>query len=390
MTTATAELPVQTDKTAATEPADEWVRDLKSGSKKMDQLPRELLPKVMEKLAAEEDSADPTPELEEKPKEQEVKPETPIEPSVEELKARTERAKAEQKQLADEANQAEQKVEAARKRRDKAKADLEAATKVEVKLPEEMLSEESQSSQIRKTTQLESQVATLTKMLLDRHEDEVKTSEDSHRTISEKSRFLEIEEVQAEFPTLRMTESFEVANNKYANWLTEIQSASGLKELDPNIDPAVLRTRAVEKWNSDPEFQKKIANQPPKENDKLMVLLNAYNTKQAKGGDVMGHLLADLKRRGVLNDMLQRPVQAAATDAANRTAKALTKDSITPVGPGDGSANGYAAPDGTWTVAKARAVIKAVGDAQEKSGHASPEQRKSMREAMNFLATAGT
>lgn len=388
---ATATEPVQTDKTPATATTEDLIRDVKSGAKTMDDLPREDRLKVMEKLSAEPNevpAAEPAPV--EKPVETlEKKPETPVEPSVAELSERAEKARAEQKRMADEANRLEQKAKAARERREKAQKDLEAAEKAEVKLPEELLSEGNQSDVLKRLKAIEERNKVLEKIVLEKDADEEKSLTDRHRTVTESLQFSEVDEVQNEFPSLKMSEPFNEANGKYGAWINEIQAASGLKEKDPNIDPAVLRTKAKEMWDKDPEFQKKITNQPPKDLDKLMVLLTAYNNKQATGGTVLGHTLEHFKRTGVLHNMLQRVAQSSAADAATRTAKALTNDEITPVGPGDGSTKGYAA-DGGWTKQKALQVIDAVTKKQASAGRASPEERALQREAMDYLASAET
>ena len=391
MTTAVAETPVQTENPAAdaAKATDDLIRELHDGTKTMDGISPDLRKNVMDKLSAEDSApaADVAPAKVEdaspaKPAGEAVKP---TEPSADEVKAKVEKAKAEQKLLADEANTYEQKVVAAKARRDKAKADLEAVSKEEIKAPDELFNEDSLANVYKENASNKRELAALKKMLMDRDDAEVTALETSHRTASEKLRFVEIDEVQAEFPALQLDESFEVANDKYARWIGEVQTASGLKEKEPNIDPAVLRTRAVEMWNSDPLFQAKIANKPPKDTEKLMVLLNAFNTKAAQGGTVMGHLLHDLKRRGVLNDMLQRTVQTAVTDAASRTVNALRKDAITPLGPGEGSTKGYLEASGI-TRDKAASTIKRINEKQRQGHNLSVDDKKQLAESMAFIS----
>lgn len=384
--------PVQTEvKPAATEPtADSLVLELKSGTKQVDDIPKELRSAVMEKLHAE-------PSVEDAPAIQDTAPvvkETPVEkptteePSAAELTARRDAAKLEQKRLADEANTAEQKVKAAQARNEKAKKALEDASKTEVKLPDELLSEDNQSSLLKRLNAIEKRNEALEKILMEKDEEEIRVSESTHRSATEKLRFQEIDEVQDKFSSLKLDETFSEANAKYGAWLTEIEASSGLKEKNPDMRPEVLRTKAVELWNADAEFRKKIGNQPPKNLDRLQTLLIAHNKKAEVGGTVMGHLLEHFERTGTLSQMVQRVAQNSAADAASRTAKALKQDTISPIGPGDGASRGYASQDGTWTLAKAKSVIQQVNQKQSSGGRATAADKLQLQEALTYLTTA--
>lgn len=388
MATATLEAPVQTEiKAPATEVTDELLKSLQEGKTAIGDLPRELRLKAMEKL--QEDGAEETPAAEPKIEETPVeKPKAKDKPKEEEdYETRISKAKADQKRLADEANTAEQKAKAAKERRDKALKDLEEAKKMEVKLPEELLSEESQVTNLKNYTRLNSEFEALKKIVLDRDNAEVETHETNHRKVTEAMQFQELDQAQAKFPALKLEESFETANAKYGAWLTELETASGIKEKTPNITPVELRNEAVKMWNADPEFQKKIRNQPPKDMDKVMILLTAWNKKQAAGGSVIGNLLEDFEGRGVLDDMLQKVAQKAAADAATRTAKALASDEVNPIGPGDGASKGYNEKAG-WTNAKAKQTIEQINNKQKTGGSTTREERAMLSEAMSFLATA--
>ena len=371
-------VPVQTDSAAPAANAapvvpDTLLQDLQSGAKSMKDLDAPTRAIAMERIKAtfgeaENTAAAPAAENEVKPIEQATeKPTAPDapKPEGEDLQApmsAKERRKLNQ-QLADEANTAEQKTRALLARQARAKAELEAAQKAEVKPPEDPWDATHQNNLATEFERMKKRIDFLEKQKGDADQEELDAATTNELTAREKSLFGQFDDLQEEYEPLKTTKPFKQLNEMYSNWLdTELVEKSGMREKMPGSSLEDLRKAAVERYNKDPEFVKTISPYPITGTDaeRFNTLLSLHHETATKGGDLEGNWLSRLKRTGKLEEVLQKGRKEAAEDAAKRTVNAIRKanEAVQPVAPGDGAGRGYI--DEEWNLTRAQTVQQAL------------------------------
>lgn len=398
-------IPAQTESaapaaTAAPSVSDTLLQDLQSGAKSMTDLDvptRKIAMDLVKKAAieAENPAAEPVADTEAKPIEK--APETPKAPEGDakpegtaELQAPMsgkERRKLNQ-QLADEANQLEQKTAAMKARQERARKEYDDAMKAEVKPPEDPWDATHQNKLASELEQTKKKLDLLTTRLEKQDQEELAAATASENTAREKSLFGQFDELQEEYEPLKTSKPFKQLNEEYSSWLDkELVEKSGVRQSMPNASLDELRAAAAKRYNEDPEFNKTVAPYPITGTDaeRFNVLLSLHHETATKGGDLESNWLGRLKRTGKLEEVLQKGRKEAAVEAAQRTVNAVKKanEAVQPVAPGDGAGRGYV--DEEWNLNRAKTVQESLV-AKQLSGHAlTAPEREQLRKVNELL-----
>jgi len=369
---------------ARTEPfkvTPELLTEVRSDPKKIHQYKGKEREAIL-KAAVEGDAGQAEPEQVKEPEKEAKAPEAEKQPEGEaddEAQARR-KAKRDTKYWEDRQNKVKQQIDADEKRLKDLRDKLEAAKTVSVEKPEDPLSDEYQTGLAKQLAEAMKRLETLETRYQDDVESQVKSGKEELQTTTEKAVFKSLEDLQDRFPSLKTKDSIVTLNKKYANFLNDVVSASGLQKEGADVNE--VRAAAMERYNSDPEFQKLVKSKPPEEMDKLSLLLKAQNRAQAMGGSVKSHLLDIMDETGILAAQFERGTRSAAEDAATRTLRAMdSANEIKTIGPGDGAAR-----SGTTALDDARETLRRLN---KKSADRQPwtqDEKIAHRQSLQLLA----
>lgn len=252
----------------------------------------------------------------------------------------------EQKALADEANRLEQKLAAARARKEKAEAEFAAFQQLKPeKVPEDYLEDSHQEDVNARLTRLEKENEFYRKQRAEQEAEEIEALAKAAQSKKEAKLFDEVSALQEDekFAAIKMKVPFSKANADYAAWLDNLVQLSGISK--DNLTPDEqknpinsLRNRALEKYESDQSFKESVKVSPPEELEKLYLILEAHERKRQHGGNLKGHMFEILDEQGILGTVMRRDSQDAARQAANRTAAAMSSknNDLQLISPDDG------------------------------------------------------
>lgn len=391
---------VQTD-SAAPVITDELLRELDQNPEKVHSLDKKTRRAFLERMKSQ---ADDSAEGEGQGAEAEPKKEAEGDKSAEkeadakakeseaarqptELEKKREAAKEEAQRLADEINRYEQRIKARKEREEKLKKEWEEFEKAGVKKPADVFDEKHQDHVAQELALTKKKLELMEKRYEERENEEIQEAETTKRKLEEDRVFGEFETLQLQYDELHTKQPLRVLNQKYAGWLDALVLESGVKEQNPTADPALLRQKAVERYNTDSEFQKTVKAKPPEEMDKLALLLQLNERKQKHGGTVRGHWLEMLDEQGIIADVVQRGRKEAATEAAHKTVAAMKRgsDEITTISPSDGTAKaGYTDPG--MTDAAAKTFLNLVSQKHLAGKVLTPEEKVKFKLVRAFLA----
>ncbi len=392
--------PAQTDSAApaaaaAPSVSDSTLQDLSSGAKSMkdlDPAERKLAMAAVRESVMEADnraapeteakSIEKAPEAAKAPEpEAKAKGELPAPVDIKERRRINQR-------LADEANQLEQKTAALKARQERARKDLEDAQKAEVKPPEDPWDKSHQDGVATELERLKKQVEILTKREVDKGQAELEDATRSENIARENSLYGQFDDLQDEYEPLKTSKPFKELNAVHTSWFdSELIEKSGLRQSMPDASIEQLRAAAAVKYNQDPEFAKTVAPYPITGDDaeRFNTLLTLHHETATKGGDLEGNFLALMKRKGLLDEMMQKGRKDAAEDAAKRTVDAIKKQQTTvqPVAPGDGAGSGYI--DEGFNITRAQSVQKTLVNKQAAGQSLTPAERETLKKVTAFL-----
>ena len=399
---ATIEAPkVQTTSAEPVVLTDELLRDLDEHPEKIHDLDRKTRNAVLDRMKSQADEgADGTDtgaktDTEKKAIPAETDKATTEEPKktetedVTELQKQREAKKEEAQRLAEEINRYEQRIKARKEREERLKKEWEEFEKAGVKKPADVFDETHQNTVAHELALTKKKLELMESRYQARENEEILEAETHKKKLEEDRVFGEFENLQGQYEELRTKEPLRVLNQKYANWLDSLVAESGVKTSNPDADPATLRQKAVERYNTDSEFQKKVSAKPPEEMDKLALLLQLNERKAKVGGTVRGHWLEMLDEQGIIADVVQKGKKAAATEATNKTISALKKgaDEISTISPSDGTAKaGYT--DSGMNESAAKAFLHYVTQKHLAGGVLTPEEKSKFKLVREFLAGA--
>lgn len=252
-------------------------------------------------------------------------------------------AKRRHQQAADEANKWEQKKLALAAKAERDRLEVERIKNSQVAPPDDFLDDKHQASLHERLLKQEKMLEQLQKSNGERDESELKDLQQRAQTNRETSVFSEIDGLQAEFPELKMSVPFSVANEQYSKWLEGAKTAMG--------HTGGVSKEQVSQWASkydaDPEFRNRFPVGKPQDLNKLLDILEIHYQKP-QGGSLTAVYLDRLHKSGKLSERFGRNTtdadQAAASanaqrDAARKTVEAMKKkeSELATLSPGDGS-----------------------------------------------------
>ena len=291
---------------------------------------------ILKSAMDEGDAPETTPET--TPETPETQPETPAEPEVPEPTDKKDGFYQEKKRDAkyweDRQKKAKEAALAEEGRLTTLRSKLKDAKEGKVETTSDPLDPKHQETIYEQLQRANRRLEVLESHIEQGTEKTVSTAKEEALTSEERATFQTLESLQDEYPSLKTKEPIPVLNRKYAEFLQEIISSSGIKEGTADE----IRRNAYERYQSDPEFKKQITRQLPDEMDKLNTLLLAQNRAAQQGGDVEAHLLLIMKKSGALTNVMQRTAQTATQEGASKTLKAMsTSGELKTIGPGDGA-----------------------------------------------------
>lgn len=375
---------------AAPQVTDALLQDLNANPGKMKELDPVTRKAVMHRLtqdpSAQADDAaaappDPAPDPADKPKEDPPPAETPQDlPQPFDKKA----ARKKHQEEADEANLWEQKLKAAKARKERAKAEFEEIEKKPIAPPDDPWDKDHQTTVFKELTQTKEKLKKLEEHIFGKEQDEFESVERIAQQKRDDAEFGQIHALQEEYPELRTEKPFRQLNDAYSAWHAEMVEKSGVKAEMPSATPAELHQAAAARYEKDPEFQKTVGPIPipEKDREKFNTALTLFHRKAAQGGSFKANWLEMLDDTGVLEEVVQRGRKQGAAEGAARTVQAIKKqeDAVTPISPADGSIKG-GYQDDQWDLKKAGEIQRALIAKQRAGTRLTDQDRANLRTA---------
>jgi hypothetical protein len=338
---------------------DELLQKLDSNEMTINDLSAEQKSALHEHLVKSKDNPEPpkeeppaeTPEKKAEVTEEALKGET-----KEEEHERVKKWKEEHKKQADEENRWKQKLEAAKKRTETYKTELDGIKRKEHELKDVDIDpiETEHFKNFVKEVKLENlrlkeQVEFLASKFGERDELDAKEYMDHAEKARENGIFASIKDLQDDAPDLKTKTPFEKLNSDWASFLDKLVTEAALKPEDMKMpetaDPVEVRQKmrdtALRFYNDDKGFREKADRFKPKslsdddEMRKYEIIVDLYNRSQ-RPATLKAAWLERLDEKGILEDYNTKAKRDAMIEGSNRAADAMSKNKPNTIEPSDG------------------------------------------------------